>query len=189
MQLVGNAAIILTKNNIVQKAIQLLQQVQLQVLQQTPAGKSETAHLFTVAPKISKGENYEGLPYAVLDYPRIAQNGAICFIRSMFWWGNYFSSTLQLSGVYKTQHVPEIARHHALLAQRNYFVGVSTDPWKHHFSANNYVSIKTLSPRAFEAALQEQAHTKIAAKWPLLQWNQAANTLCESWQFLAGLIT
>ena len=38
-------------------------------------------------PKISKGENYKGLPYVILDYPRIFQKEDILVIRCFFWWG------------------------------------------------------------------------------------------------------
>ena len=48
--------------------------------------------------KISKGENLQGLPYMVLDYPRFKEGDNLLLFRSMFWWGNYFSVTLHLQG-------------------------------------------------------------------------------------------
>ena len=49
-------------------------------------------------PKIAKGENYLQLPYVLLDYPRCFDKENIFAIRTMFWWGNFFSITLHLSG-------------------------------------------------------------------------------------------
>src|SRR5690349_5675936 len=49
-------------------------------------------------PKISKGDNYRGLPYVVLDHPRYFQKEDVCSFRSMFWWGHFFSFTLHLQG-------------------------------------------------------------------------------------------
>jgi hypothetical protein len=93
--LVGNAEIILTKNSILQKTVALLAQLQEEITSQ------KALPPFSPSAKISKGENYRGLPYAVLDYPRIAGGEDLFFIRSMFWWGHFFSSTLQLAGAYK----------------------------------------------------------------------------------------
>jgi hypothetical protein len=71
MDLVNNADWILTKNGIIQKAKQLLldlrekQQAHLQL--QSPYIPAE---VLKPSPKISKGENYQGLPYLILDFPR-----------------------------------------------------------------------------------------------------------------------
>lgn len=44
----------------------------------------------TKSGKISRGDNYKGLPYLVLDYPRYSHGNEIFLFRTMFWWGNYF---------------------------------------------------------------------------------------------------
>src|SRR5450755_2986522 len=49
-------------------------------------------------PRISKGENYKGLPWVVLDYPRAFGRLDVLAVRTLFWWGNYFSVTLHLKG-------------------------------------------------------------------------------------------
>ncbi len=48
--------------------------------------------------KISKGEQLNGLPYMILDYPRFKQGDDLLLFRTMFWWGHYFSVTLHLQG-------------------------------------------------------------------------------------------
>jgi len=180
--LVGNAEIILTKNSIIQKTVSLLAGLQDDILDLSwhfPASPS---------PKISKGENYRGLPYAVLDYPRISQAEDLCFIRSMFWWGHFFSSTLQLAGSFKENTRAKLEGAYASLAEKEYFVGIQGDPWQHHFESSNYRKIDSLTPEAFGAILQQQPHIKIAARWPLSEWDAAANYLGMSWRYLAGLI-
>ena len=62
----------------------------------------------TSTPKISKGENYKDLPYVMLDYPRCFQKEKTIAIRTFFWWGNFFSINLQLSGEYKEQALPSL---------------------------------------------------------------------------------
>lgn len=185
LELVNNAAIILTKNTIVQKTISLFETLQESMVD----NKTRQRKIFSISPKISKGENYLGLPYVVLDYPRMAHGGDICFIRTMFWWGHFFSSTLQLSGSYKEQHLQHINATYEELCSSGYFVGIHSDPWQHHFEETNYKRIFSFDAKEFETILHERPHIKIAAKWPLEEWNLAAGSLLESWKFLAGLIT
>jgi hypothetical protein len=180
--LIGNAEIILTKNSIIQKTVALLSGLQDQLLIEKERLVSPST------PKISKGENYLGLPYVVLDYPRISQGDAFFFIRSMFWWGHFFSSTLQLAGEYKVRAVPAIVSLHNSLALQHYSVGIHSDPWQHHFETTNYRPLASLSSKELEVVLHEQPYIKIAARWPLSEWDKAANHLLESWKLLAGLV-
>jgi hypothetical protein len=46
--------------------------------------------------KITKGENYGQLPYLVIDYPRIPNKDFVILMRTMFWWGKYFSFNLYI---------------------------------------------------------------------------------------------
>lgn len=183
LELFCNAEMILTKNTVLQKTVELLSNVQNEVLARMPA-------LFQTSPypKISKGENYLGLPYVVLDYPRIAGGEDLFFIRSFFWWGNFYSSTLQLSGRFKTDFCEKVERAYPLLAATGYFVGTGEDPWVHHFQESNYRKISGLSAGAFATVLEERKHIKVAAHWPLPEWDAAEKNLVKSWSLLMELI-
>src|SRR6266511_3807431 len=92
MELVTNADWILTKNGIIQKVKQLLSDlllVQEDMLHKfRPFLPAETG----MSPaKISKGENYKGLPYLILDHPRYFGKDNVFAIRTLFWWGHFFS--------------------------------------------------------------------------------------------------
>jgi hypothetical protein len=185
LNLVNNAEIILTKNTIIKKTIALFETIQESI--QEPQTRPDK--IFAVPPKISKGENYLGLPYIVLDYPRMADSGNLCFIRTMFWWGHFFSSTLQLSGVYKEQNLDRIVASYEPLSSGDYFIGINTDPWQHHFEETNYRKVNSVGAKEWEAVLYGQPHIKIAARWSLKEWDLAATSLLNSWKFLTGLIT
>lgn len=189
LDLVCNAAIILTKNTIIRKAIHLLDNVQNNVAGWIKASGKEHYELFATSYKISRGENYEGLPYAILDFPRKTAPNSLAFIRSMFWWGNFFSSTLHLSGIYKEAFMPALSTSYPLLATHGYYIGINDDPWAHHFEVNNYKKINTLQENEFQSLLHSREHIKIAARWPLEKWHEAANLLSDSWILLSGLIT
>ena len=181
--LFSNAELILTKNSILKKTVALLAQVQ-ETLSDT-----DKAQNFSSTPKISRGENYLGLPYVILDYPRLSNGDDLFFIRSMFWWGNFFSSTLHVAGNYKKNNVSPLASAYNELLTKEFFIGVNSDPWQHHFETSNYKNISELSREEFVQRLINQQHIKIAARWPLSEWDVAANLLIESWMFLARLIS
>lgn len=184
LELACNADIILTKNTIIRKTISLLENVQERMLH--AVGPNATG-AFVVSPKISKGENYRGLPYVVLDYPRLSDGGDLIFIRNMFWWGHHFSTTLQVGGKYKALLFETILEAYPLLSAE-YYAGVNADPWQHHFGKDNYIRIGELSKKAFAVLLEEQNHIKIAALWPLKAWDGAATYMYECWNQLSGLI-
>lgn len=175
-----DAEIILTKNSILQKTASLLSLVQHDITDSHPA--------FASTAKISRGENYLGLPYVVLDYPRISAGDDLLFIRNMFWWGHFFSSTLQVAGRYREACSGKLATAYETLAANQYYIGVNEDPWQHHLEPNNYKKIAALTKEEYQALLPECTHIKIAAFWPLSEWDTAANHLTSSWRYLAGLV-
>ena len=102
--MVSNADLILTKNHILQKVNHLLATLQTKQQHHLESFSVQLpGQAISSSPKISKGENYKGLPYLILDYPRFFEKENICAIRTMFWWGNFISVTLHLSGIYKQE--------------------------------------------------------------------------------------
>ena len=189
-ELMQNASVILTKNSVLQKIKMLLEEVQEQQLDFVSQHDLDKTGFFLVPPKISKGENYSGLPYLIQDYPRITSAKNIFFIRNMFWWGNFFSSTLHLSGIYKEQFKENIERSFPLM--KDFFIGINPDPWVHHFEEINYKKIDSLTKKEFKNACEQFNYLKIASKWPLNQWQESSINLNKTWKFflrICGLIS
>ena len=88
--------------------------------------------------KISRGENYLGLPYLVLDYPAIFSKEDIFAFRSMFWWGNFFSSTLHLEGKFLHHYRKKIIKNLELLKDQDVYIGIGDSPWHYHYGNDNY---------------------------------------------------
>lgn len=184
MELVQNAEIILTKNRVLSKVNALLdelQQKQLGYLDITNLGND----IFSVHPKISKGENYLGLPYLILDHPRLSTSNDFFFIRSMFWWGNFFSCTLQLAGNSKERFKSTIKNSYAQL--KEHFIAVDPDPWVHHFEQNNYQSIGSMTEEEFHQACHQFDHIKIAKRYPLNEWENIPAILFNEWNFFLSV--
>jgi hypothetical protein len=180
MELMQNEGFILTKNRVLEKTALLLQGVQHQ--QQNFLENHSHFTPFINGPKISKGENYLGLPFLILDHPRLSAPDDLFFIRLMFWWGNFFSSTLHLSGRSLQLQKKKIIASYDLLGEQ--YIGINKDPWIHHFGEDNYLKVGDLSREAFENRCNTTLHLKIATRWPLSGWEEAGNFLFEHWKFL-----
>jgi hypothetical protein len=183
IELLANAGIILTKNKALNKMRLLLEMVLKLQLDFLETNRLFHIKIFEIPGKISKGENYLGLPYMILDYPRNFQIDNFLAVRTMFWWGNFFSSTIHISGEYLNLR-ELIEPQMESLAKQDYYIGVNQDPWLHHFEPTNYRKISSLSQGEFSAILNEMKHMKIAAKWPLASWQDAHTNLFKSWKFL-----
>jgi hypothetical protein len=99
----------------------------------------------------------------------------------MFWWGNFFSTTLHLSGSYKLQYAAEIEASYNLL--ENHSIGINAEPWLHHFEKDNYKEIALLDKKAFKLEIGKYPHLKIAKKI-LLNDIEATKKLLENWKQL-----
>lgn len=171
MELVCNQQWILTKHGIIEKVYQLFGNLAA-AMQQTVQQQTGTLPAVVTAssPKISRGENYKMLPYVMLDYPRHFTKPSTVAIRTLFWWGNFFSINLHLAGEAKHQAAPLLQANLARLQQQGYWLCVHTDPWQHHFEAGNYVPLKNFTAEEFAGILGRETFIKIAAHIPLQQW-------------------
>jgi len=188
-ELMQNASVILTKNSILKKIAGGLESLQVWQWQQAEWYQLDEKDEFRRQPKISKGENYLGLPYFVLDYPRHSAKEHLFFIRTMFWWGNFFSVTLHLSGDCIHQYRDQLSSHFHQL--QSCFIGVNEDPWVHHFNEDNYVPLSTWTRKSFEQYCIDAKHLKIAMAFPLTEWPGVLKELKEKWSFFlnaCGLI-
>ena len=133
--------------------------------------------------KISKGEKYLGLPYLILDHPRIFQRSGVFAIRTMFLWGKFFSITLHLSGTYKEKLAENISCKYEQFFS-DYFICVNEDQWQHHFESSNYIPVKRMTEQQFMMHVNEGPFLKIAKALPLQQWDNAAQLLVNDFVFL-----
>jgi hypothetical protein len=184
-ELMMNAEVILTKNMVLQKIRSLLNAVQEKQRGFSAIHATNNSEIFLISPKISRGEYYLGLPYIILDYPRMASANNFFFIRTMFWWGHYFSSTLHLSGTYKSAFRDKISASHSSL--QHHYIGVNSDQWVHHFEEDNYKKVSSINEEDFRRRCADFEHIKIAAKWPLEKWENAVDGLYSNWKFLLNV--
>ncbi len=183
----SNAEWILTKNGILEKVKRLLGQIQEQYRDRLMVMAGLPSEVRHSSPKISRGENYKGLPYLVLDYPRCFNRDAVFAVRSFFWWGNFFSVTLQLSGSYKTNAEKRILDGYPLLAAQGFFICLSDDPWQHHFEKEYYQPVSHTGHDEFHQLVLNSPFIKIAAKISLESWDEWDTILPEYFEQLMAI--
>ncbi|HEX8277713.1 MAG TPA: hypothetical protein VF540_03430 [Segetibacter sp.] len=179
MQLVTDPQVLVTKNSIIKKVYEifgeLAEKYKKEISNKIPDSKT------WINPKISKGENYKGLPYVILDFPRQFNKIDIFAIRSFFWWGNFFSITLQLAGRYHQQYTTAIKNAIDLGFYEEWYIGLLENQWEHHFESNNYSSLS----RGINYDIAKLPYLKLAKKIPLNKWDETNTFFIKNFTLLA----
>jgi hypothetical protein len=181
MDLLNNAAVILTKNTVLEKIRQLFMELQSEMQSVTEASQQQD---LSIPPKISRGEHYRGLPYMILDFPRVFRGNDIYAIRTMFWWGHYFSITLHLSGHYKEKLQGKLAARLAELGNAGYSISIHPDQWLHHYNEEVYTTMKGMDENAFHYHCNKHPHLKMGKTYPLEEMETVIEKLLKEWRYL-----
>lgn len=138
-------------------------------------------------PKISKGENYERLPYAILDYPRHFSREGTFALRTMFWWAHFFSVTLQVSGnclpIIRKRLIDE-----PFIPENEVWFCQQDDPWQHHFGKDNYCLLSSVDTDERLAQIGRTGFVKLAMRFGLEDWNRMPGLLATAYKTLAAFI-
>lgn len=125
---------------------------------------------FLKAGKISKGEQYRGLPYFILDYPRLFTQKEVFAFRNMLWWGNHYSCTLHLQGPLLERQKEAIAKN--LLSQHDVYFCVNDQPWDYHYESSNYLQIKDLVLTDILYQMDTNGFIKLSSFIPVDEWDE-----------------
>ncbi|MBL0047904.1 MAG: hypothetical protein IPP32_07400 [Bacteroidetes bacterium] len=114
------------------------------------------------SPKISKGENYLGLPYLVLDYPAHFATPSIFSFRTFFWWGNFFSFTLHLQGPILDKYRAALINNKNRIHESNFYICIANNPWMYNYETYNYKRISDLTQIELIQILEEKPFIKFS---------------------------
>jgi hypothetical protein len=186
-ELIKNKEWILTKHSIINKVCNLFGELNEIYKQVSEQEKPFLPEYFKISGgKISKGENYEGLPYVMLDYPALFSRENIFAIRTMFWWGNFFSITLHISGE-KFKLGGDFFKFLTYLRENNFFVCVNEKEWHHSFELSNYIRATELDQQKLEEIFNKKFF-KISKNLGLNRWDEAPEFLEKSFREIIGFI-
>ncbi len=173
--LVSDPSWIRTKNRVMEKAQLLLGSLHQEMallpsllhFPHFPSGTLERG------PKISRGESYQGLPYCILDFPRSFSRQDVFALRTMMWWGNFFSCTLHVAGASKPVLEENLIRAALERAEGGgWLICVHPDPWQHHGAGDNYQALESLKGERIKELIREKSFCKLSQQVPLEQWDR-----------------
>jgi hypothetical protein len=170
-QLITQSDWIHAKNEVIRKVILLFGHLS-EILVQHPTVLPEAVR--QIAPKISKGENYNGLPYVVLDYPRFFEAADVFAIRSFFWWGHFFSSTFQLKGIYYDRYAENVFNRIKQQPSVKWYINRTDEEWIHDLQDKQHWT-PLESGSVF--IKNEKKLLKIATALPVSEWEDALDFL------------
>jgi len=188
MELVNNTSWIIAKHNIIKKVYELFGELSesMKAELEKLAGALPAA-VINKSAKISRGENYKSLPYVILDYPAFFDKENTVAIRTMFWWGHFFSITLQVKGNFKPSMKDNIAVFLGELKKEQLYVCVNDTEWEHHFEPDNYIESGVISETDFKK-IYDRNFFKTGNKMPLTDWDNAAPFLMKNFRTMIQLL-
>ena len=117
--------------------------------------------------KIFRGENYRGLPYLILDYPKYFSKENVFAFRTLFWWGNFFSCTLHLQGKPLDERRSALINNWRLLRKKNIYICVNDTPWQYHYKKENYLPVDKFSEDELKQFFITKEFIKLSRKMEL----------------------
>jgi hypothetical protein len=190
LELVSNTDWIHAKQRITEQVVQLFGRIngkQRDIVAQA-FGTLDGNSPLSIPGKISRGEQYIGLPYVVLDYPRCFNQGDILAIRTLFWWGHFFSVQLLLQGEFRNNNMEALASSHARLSQGGFSLCVAESAWHHHFERDNFLPISEMTEDQFGRKLKGNSFIKIGKRIELKYWDGAEEFLATGFGALLKLL-
>jgi hypothetical protein len=181
-RLVQDPGLILTKNRIINKVYALFGTM-AEGLQAMPWPEGTEL----ASPKISRGENFRGLPYVMLDFPRLFSNQHVLALRTHFWWGNYMSVTLHLKGRYQGEYIGRVEEEKGKL-QHGYWVAQTDDEWEHAMVEPFWKPIGEMDTDAFREHIGKHSFLKIGKKLPL-ETEDIGRKLADAYQTLNHILS
>ena len=138
-------------------------------------------HVDSRTGKIFRGENYNGLPYLILDYPKYFGKDSVYAFRTFFWWGKFFSCTMHISPV------PKNINYKQLFKKGIYFC-VNDNPWQYHYEKDNYILIDKLSEKKIESILKKNNFIKLSRKMNLKDYNKLPEFAKETFSIFSSAL-
>jgi len=172
LDVINDVAFLYTKKEVTDKIFELFNDIRNELKKIVSNSEFEFPEgMDTSMGKITKGENYNLLPFIVLDYPKLFTQESIFAYRVMFWWGNFFSFTLHLRGEALHNHSKQLINNIERLKNKNFYYCLNNNEWEYHYNSDNYQLIDHITTDEIKAYIQKRDFVKISRKLELKDWN------------------
>lgn len=131
--------------------------------------------------KISRGENLQGLPYLIMDYPALFSREKIIAVRTLFWWGHFFSISLHVSGLEFSadQILPGIK----YLKDHHFHINTSGNEWNYEFDEQGFIPF-TKEPQHYADEIARTKILRVSRKQTLTDWTLAYAGLLQDFKII-----
>ena len=164
---ISNPEFILKKNKLVKDLFEKLSVIRDDLTEDV--NKNPILNIKFPPGKISKGENYRGLPYLVLDCPAQFKKDNIFAYRTIIWWGHYYSNNLILKGKYLNPFKGKLLIDLPKMKKNYFFYG--RNPWQHEID-QNYIKIKELKEGILHEQILKNKFVKVTQYYDLKDLNK-----------------
>jgi hypothetical protein len=177
----NNSDIFLTKKIIIDKIYIECGKI-IDTIKQTDLYKSSPIEFQN--PKISKGENYLGLPWVMLDFPSVFGRENIFAFRVFFYWGKEINCFLILKGSYLIQFISNIKNNHGNPDFDNVLMYCGDNIWQHHLD-ESYVNLNSVST----IDLTNKSFIKLAIKINANEIERSYSLSINAWSTCSKLLS
>ena len=153
----------ITKRAVIQKFCQRFDEMGMLFRQKLVSKNIKlSAELAEADFKTTRGENYQSLPYVVLDYPKIKEKEFTLLCRTHFWWGKYIS----LSVMFKADEFE--LKNFANKLKNSIYKKIKLyngkDIWQQDLSDTHFIKLYKFSEAELYATMQTQLYVKLSVK-------------------------
>lgn len=160
---------LLTKRIIDDKVTTLLLSAQQQLISYIKEKDIALPAEVSLSPrKVAKGENYQGLPYWVCDFPASMNKQDLWTFRVVVWWGNEVSMSQILKGKFKEQCNPLPLTSD----QEDIFYSAHADPWKLELDTHSSLRFAERNSQKITDHFQKADFFKLSMSLPLNEINK-----------------
>ena len=115
-------------------------------------------------PKVTKGENYNGYPFINLDFPRLFSKDSTFALRTLFYWGHFFSLSIHIGGnLLQYIDAQTLCNNNQLFSKPTY-ISVGNTPWQYHYEIENYKLINKDNFIDLFTSTKENGFVKLSRK-------------------------
>lgn len=189
LALLGDPSVFNRKLSATHKLVSLMERVRQTYLDVVAPQRLLAPQLTDFAKgQIAKGENYEGYPYVMLDFPKYFSGKEKFTFRTMFWFGNYFIFSLILEGEHLPAYRAKFLQNYDALTGKNLHLGKG-DLWDWRPDAVQPITLETRNETAH--LIQSQSYLKLVHHLPpaMLADESAVLTAAKNFYIAAESIT
>lgn len=151
------------KRELTAKIVLALEQFGEQLLQEIIIPVYQKQGIERAGLKVSKGENFKGYPYIVLDCPRLYSTDTEVICRTIFRWGHGWSLHFTIQGKTFTSIRHSLSNFSASLSS-DWLLYTGENIWEQDVDSVLFVSALSMSETALSHTINRQGFFKIATQ-------------------------